>query len=209
MTDTQGSFVTLWRVTKRGRPPLLDRPMTDAERARRYRARKRKERKRSHLTRGRGDSYWNTPAAYVEAAREVLGTIDLDPATNLAVQERVRAQSFHTAEDNGLAHEWRGRVWLNPPYAQPLISQFVTKLVQEVSSGRVTAAILLTKSSTDTLWFHEAVTACAAVCYTRGRIRFEKAEGKPESPLQGSAFFYFGSDVAAFRKVFGDVGFVR
>jgi phage N-6-adenine-methyltransferase len=188
----QGTFVTLWRVTKRGRPPINGKAMTDAERMRRY----------------RGDNHWNTPSVYIEAAREVLGGIDLDPASNGAAQERIKARTFYTADDNGLAHEWRGRVWLNPPYAQPLISQFVGKLVREVRAGRVTAAIMLTHNCTETRWFQEAAQACSVTCFPCRRIAFEKPDGPKASPVQGQTFFYFGDDVSAFRRVFGEFGHV-
>jgi hypothetical protein len=56
-----------------------------------------------------------TPAHVVEAARRVLGAIDLDPASCLEAQQTVRADSFFTAGVNGLFQPWRGRVFLNPP----------------------------------------------------------------------------------------------
>jgi len=34
-----------------------------------------------------GNNEWNTPPEYVELAREVLGTIDIDPATNALAQQ--------------------------------------------------------------------------------------------------------------------------
>jgi hypothetical protein len=71
---------------------------------------------------------WFTPGLHVELAREVLGGFDLDPASHPAAQERIRAKQFLTPEDNGLAHEWHGRIWLNPPYTQPAIERFVDKL---------------------------------------------------------------------------------
>jgi phage N-6-adenine-methyltransferase len=156
-----------------------------------------------------GDNEWYTPIAYVDAARAVLGGIDLDPATCEFAQSRIRADQFFTAEDDGLRHEWHGRVWLNPPYSQPLVGQFISKLIEEHSAGRVTAAIMLTHNNTDTIWFHKAASACAAICFTLGRIAFEKADGQTGAPAQGQSFFYFGEDVAPFREVFGEFGFIR
>lgn len=57
-----------------------------------------------------------TPPEYIEAARRVMGGIDLDPASAKTVNdETVKAGSIYTIEDNGLSKNWGGRVWLNPP----------------------------------------------------------------------------------------------
>jgi len=155
-----------------------------------------------------GNNEWFTPDAPLAAARSVLGAFDLDPASHPVAQERVQAERFFTAEDDGLAQEWHGRIWLNPPYAQPAIENFVDKMVSEVASGRVTAAIMLTHNYTDTAWFQKAAVAAQAICFTRGRVRFISPTGDLAAPTQGQAFFFYGHDVAAFRKGFRNVGLV-
>lgn len=54
-----------------------------------------------------------TPAPIVEAAREVLGRIHLDPATDSIGQRTVRATVAYT--QLGLDWFWHGPVFLNPP----------------------------------------------------------------------------------------------
>ena len=101
-------------------------------------------------------------------------------------------------------------MWLNPPYAQPLISRFVERLVSEVAAQRVTDAILLTNNSTDTAWWHLGAAGAALICFTKGRIQFIDVDGDPyASPTQGQTFCYYGSNAEAFRSVFGAFGFVR
>ena len=56
-----------------------------------------------------------TPPEIVEAAREVLGVIELDPATSVEANRVVRAIEIMTTSSNGLTRRWRGRVFLNPP----------------------------------------------------------------------------------------------
>ena len=153
-----------------------------------------------------GPDEWFTPLPYIDAARAVLGNIDLDSATCTFAQSRIKAGQFFTKQDDGLSQPWHGRVWLNPPYSR--VAEFVTKLVQEIGAGNVTAAILLTHNNTDAAWFHEAANAASAICFTRGRIRFEQEGGPVESPPQGQCFFYYGKDVASFRKVFTSIGLV-
>src|SRR5262249_39558327 len=108
--------------------------------------------------RGTGNDLWFTPAKDIEAARDGCGAIGLDSARCPAAQEPVQAARYFTEADNGLAHEWPGRVWLNPPYSHPAIEQFIEKLLDEVAAGRTTAAILLTHNNTDTAWFHFAAS---------------------------------------------------
>jgi phage N-6-adenine-methyltransferase len=159
-------------------------------------------------TAGTGENEWYTPAEYVTLARGVLGKIDLDPATSPEAQKVVGAERCFTKGDDGLKQQWAGTVWLNPPYAQPFIAEFVSKMVSEWRAGRITAAIMLTHNYTDTAWFHEAASAASAICFTRGRIKFYEPSGDVAAPTQGQAFFYFGSDVPKFAETFAAIGFV-
>lgn len=165
---------------------------------------------RNHVrgTFGTGENEWYTPPEYLDAARDVLGGIDLDPASSDKAQEIIGASQYFTIEDDGLAHDWHGRVWLNPPYAQPFITQFVSKAVKEYLSGHISQAILLTHNYTDTAWFHEAANACSAICFTRGRVKFQGPNGSIAAPTQGQAFFYFGENKIGFVRRFQSIGFV-
>lgn len=162
----------------------------------------------NHRAQGTGENEWYTPQEHIDAARKVLGTIDLDPASSEIANQRVQAGRIFTLADDGLTKEWGGRVWMNPPYAQPHIANFIEKLAGEYEAGRVTEAIALTHNYTDTVWFHRAALSCAAICFTRGRIGFLSPDGKRAAPTQGQAFFYFGSKVDRFIDAFCRVGFV-
>ena len=162
----------------------------------------------AHRTGYSGNYEWYTPAEHVEHARRVLGVIDLDPASSAAAQKTVKAESYFSADDDGLKREWQGRIWLNPPYNQPTVEQFIDKLIEERAAGRTTRAILLTHNSTDTAWFHKAATAASAICFPRGRIAFVDTAGDRDAPTQGQAFFFFGPDTRPFKAEFSQVGFV-
>lgn len=159
-------------------------------------------------TTGTGENEWYTPADHIALARQVMGGIDLDPASSHVANRVVQAAYFFSAETNGLDKEWAGRVWLNPPYAQPFIAQFADKMVNEWKSGRVEAAIVLTHNYTDTAWFQDLAAVASAICFTRGRVRFVSPAGDLAAPTQGQAFFYFGHDVDAFASSFAEIGFV-
>lgn len=65
-----------------------------------------------------GVTEYYTPEEIVELAREVLGKIDLDPASSLIANETVKADKIFTIEDDGLAHKWSGNVFMNHPFSK-------------------------------------------------------------------------------------------
>ena len=156
-----------------------------------------------------GDVEWYTPVEHIERARRALGAIDLDPASSRLAQGRVKAARYFTIEDDGLTHPWHGRVFLNPPYAQPAIELFIDKLLEELAAGHTTAAILLTNNSTDTAWFAKAALAAPLIGFTRGRIPFESPTRGAGAPVQGQAFMHFGANGDSFAREFGEICFIR
>lgn len=58
---------------------------------------------------------WGTPPWVCELARDIMGSIDLDPASDAKWNETVKANSIFTKEQNGLSKSWHGRTFLNPP----------------------------------------------------------------------------------------------
>jgi ParB family chromosome partitioning protein len=161
---------------------------------------------KSHLSNASGNNEWYTPSIYIEAARAVMEGIDLDPASCAIANKTVGAATFYDKTQDGLTRPWKGRVWMNPPYAQPLIQQFADRLVAEVKSGKVTAAIALVNNGTETEWFQAMAGAAAAICFPKGRVRFLDRDGKEGSPLQGQAFLYFGNRAQRFVDEFKSHG---
>lgn len=159
-------------------------------------------------TQGTGENEWYTPADIIQAAQTVLGAIDLDPASSEHAQRTVQASKYFTLADDGLTQPWHGSVFLNPPYAQPHIENFADKMIAEVAACRVKTAIMLTHNYTDTAWFQKLAVAASAICFTRGRIRFEAPNGELAAPTQGQAFFFFGNQPGRFYEVFRPFGFI-
>lgn len=149
---------------------------------------------------------WYTPDKYIEAARKVLGEIDLDPASCGLANETVQAKVYFDKEKDGLAQEWFGRVWMNPPYGG-LSGPFVAKLLSEFEAGNVEEAIVLVNSnSTDTNWFRPLWNHI--LCFTDHRINFYSPQEKPSGSTHGSVFIYIGPNWEGFADTFKEFGAV-
>lgn len=164
---------------------------------------------RPHIARATGNHEWYTPIELVEAARKVMGAIDLDPASCKAANETVCARRFFDKRKDGLAQAWRGRVWLNPPYEQPTIGAFVDKLLKAHAAGDVPQAVVLANNATETRWGQRLLVQAASVCFLSARVRFLDRRGRPQpGALQGQIIVYFGTRLATFARVFGEIGIV-
>lgn len=165
--------------------------------------------KKAHVANNSGNNEWYTPADYIALARKVMGGIDTDPATSEIANRTVQAAQIFTAEDNGLTKQWSGRVWCNPPYAQPLIAEFAEAIASKFEAGEIEQACVLVNNGTETGWFQRMLQAASAVCFPRSRIRFVDPEGNPSgAPLQGQAVLYLGKEPETFASVFSEKGAV-
>lgn len=154
---------------------------------------------------------WYTPARYIEAAREVMGGIDLDPASCELANRVVKATRYYTQEDNGLMYPWHGRVWLNPPYGKTPQGQasnleyFTRYLVNEYQANRTQQAILLIPANTATSWFD--ILWQFPICFPTYRIRFNQENGELSNGISfGTCFVYLGSNETRFINIFSRVG---
>lgn len=151
---------------------------------------------------------WRTPPIYLDAVREVLVEIDLDPASCHQAQATVKARRYMTSSDDGLKQSWFGRVYVNPPYgkngSQSNQAIWSLKMIQEYEAGNVTEGILLVNAQTSEKWFQRLWNY--PICFTNHRIKFINPEGKKSQPTHGNAFVYFGKNPERFREVFSRFG---
>lgn len=146
-----------------------------------------------------------TPQCYLDAAREVLGGIDLDPASCVEANRIVGAASFFSADEDGLQKDWSGRIWLNPPYGRNA-GNFVGKFVNEYAARHIECGIILVNAHcTDTDWFQSLWDG--VLCFTDHRINFYGDDERSGS-THGSVFAYFGANATRFAEIFSEFGAV-
>ena len=165
--------------------------------------------KLAHVGQATGESEWYTPEIYINAAREVMGEIDVDPASTDIANQIIQAAKYYTIEDDGLSQKWEGNVWMNPPYSQPLISDFCDLLIKKYEIGEVKQACVLVNNATETTFYQNMMNNCKAICFIKGRVKFiDKFGAQSGAPLQGQTILYFGNNPDAFGLIFSQFGAV-
>jgi hypothetical protein len=154
---------------------------------------------------------WYTPEEYIDSVREVLGCIDLDPASCEFANRTVEAARIFTETDDGLSREWLGRVFLNPPYGttddrESRAGAFCRKAIAEYQAGRVTEAIILVNSVHSQNWQRPLYSF--PVCFVDHRIEFVDQNGTANpNPTFGNIFVYLGPNVRRFAEEFRRHGY--
>jgi len=148
-----------------------------------------------------------TPDFILSATRSLLGGIDLDPASSEIANQRVKAHTYYTKEDNSLHLPWCGKVFLNPPggklkgtrsltkaFWQKLVTEY---LLDEHLIGHVTEAIFLAfsiellQTSQNGADNPKYWATSYPICIPKQRISFIDADGNAQtSPPHASAIIY-------------------
>lgn len=153
---------------------------------------------------------WFTPAAVIEAARELLGGFDLDPASCAEANENVKAAAFYTQADDGLTKDWHGRVWCNPPHGRDEAhvsnqAKWTAYMADQYDAGNFYAGCLLVTFVPDRTWFERMWNY--PMCAFRDRLKFRVPGGNvPDSPTSANVVVYFGEDVEGFARIFSRFG---
>lgn len=159
---------------------------------------------------------WYTPPYITNAARQLMDGIELDPASCEAANQWIKAKRIYTIEDNGLALDWFGTIWLNPPYGKigNRSSQDVwaRKLEAEFAAGRVKEGCLLTKTVPGYLWW-ERLFRRWPVCFVKERVKFIRLNTQGEivdtgRAKAGTSIWYIGRPFryCSFRYSFNNLG---
>jgi hypothetical protein len=144
-----------------------------------------------HHSAAPGTTTWLTPPHIIPA----LGgweSFDLDPCAAPPPRPWATARRMNALEDgDGLALDWSGRVWLNPPYTSVEISRWLRKLADH---GQGTALIF---ARTETAAFEREIWQRAAgLLFLFGRLHFHYPDGSRARANAGapSVLCAYGAD---------------
>jgi hypothetical protein len=85
-----------------------------------------------------------------------------------------------TEKENGLIQPWRGRVFLNPPFDQYVVGQWIARLAEH---GRGTA---LLHARTETDWFELIWEHASGILFLAERIHFHRPDGSRQPANSGA-----------------------
>lgn len=185
-----------------------------------------------------GEVDYYTDPKILEAARAVMGGIDLDPASSHAANKHVKAKiyagvQFDGTFINGLNEQWFGRIWMNHPFGRPETAcvqpcnrkkknpkhichsmdyfgnaAWVNKLVAEFVCDHVKEALCITYACTSEAWFQPLLML--PQCFLCPRTNYYLPDGTVKKGVtKGSVVTYLGPNTNAFAKAFRDFGKIK
>ena len=129
---------------------------------------------------------WYTPKWIIDT----LGPFDCDPcAPPIEVRPYQIAPIAYSKDNDGLAHEWQGTVWMNPPYSRVLLRQFCEKMA---AYGNGIA--LLVNRQDNLLWQEVIFPSAKSMIFMRHRVKFIRPDGTTGSPFFGSCLVAWGDE---------------
>jgi len=155
-----------------------------------------------------GNTEYYTPQEIVEMAREVMGSISLDPFSSDIANLSVGAEEYFDEWLDGLSQLWWGNVWMNHPFGRAMNKKAINKLVYEYRMGNINQACCITFNSTSETWFRPLLQY--PQCFIHGRTNYYLPDGtKKKGVTKGSVVTYLGGDVDKFAEVFSRIGTVK
>lgn len=135
---------------------------------------------------------WLTPKPIIDA----LGPFDLDPCAAPEPRPWPTAARHIVLPEDGLAAEWTGLVWLNPPYAEKA-EAWLAKLGSHLPGG---IALILARTETE-WWFKTIWERAAGMLFLRGRLHFHYRDGSRAKGNCGAPPVLIGYQDEAMRRL--------
>lgn len=122
-----------------------------------------------------------TPQKFFDSYNDVFKfTLDV-----CASPENAKCEHYFTVEDNGLAQEWTGNCWMNPPYGREII-HWMRKAYESSLTGAT--VVCLVPARTDTKWWHEYAMK-GQIEFIRGRLKF--GDAKNSAPFPSAVVIFY------------------
>jgi len=126
---------------------------------------------------------WETPDDLF-AELDGIFHFDLDAC---ASPENAKCERYFTREQDALKQEWKGTVWMNPPYGRRRTEVFMAKAHESSLAGAT--VVCLVPARTCTAWWHDHAKQ-GTVMFLRGRLRFGRA--KSSAPFPSAIVIFWG-----------------
>lgn len=107
---------------------------------------------------------WATPQDFFDRLNAEFG-FETDVC---ATDENAKCPKYFTEATDGLAQQWTGVCWMNPPYGRT-IGAWMAKAWHSSQAGAT--VVCLVPARTDTAWWHD-YAAKGEVRFIRGRLKF-------------------------------------
>lgn len=129
---------------------------------------------------------WLTPPEIIHN----LGPFDLDPCAAPSPRPWHTATKHVCLPEDGLAAEWSGRVWLNPPYGLE-----TSKWMERLARHNYGTALIFARTETET-WHRWVWPVASGILFLRGRITFRFPNGARAKGTAGapSALVAYGPE---------------
>jgi len=142
---------------------------------------------------------WLTPPEIIQA----LGTFDMDPCASQFQPWRTATNQFTIDDDGlGLARDWHGRVWCNPPYG-PHAEKFLKRMSEHGNGITLIFARTETKAFQEYCW-----KRASGMLFMSGRIKFRLPGGGVSGPAGApSVLISYGEHNAKALECSGIAGY--
>ena len=120
---------------------------------------------------------WYTPDAIPAA----LGNFHMNPCAGPANHAKINIRR----PDCGLAVEWEGRVWLNPPFSDPF--PWIEKIIQHGDG------VIFLPFRPKSVWFQKVMPTADLILLLRGDTYFGRPDGTKSHIYSGLALLSYGA----------------
>ena len=115
---------------------------------------------------------WATPQTFFDKVnKEFNFTLDV-----CATDENAKCDRYYTKADDGLAQDWVGVCWCNPPYGRG-IGDWIKKAAEAKAT-----VVCLVPARTDTAWWHDYAMQATDIRFIRGRLKFGDSKNSAPFP---------------------------